>query len=317
MQCTWRARTTTWQGLPYAVLMLLAAGCTSAKVRPADGVTPLSPTGGIEAVAEGEGVFGEWVSAGGIKREYAIHLPAAYDPGRPWPLMLVFHGGGGNRHIAEDVGLLAAGERGGYVVVSPFGVAGSWALACGGCTAADAANVDDVGFVATLVEHLSEHVNIDRERIYGVGVSDGGSFLNRLACSYPITASAVVIGTMFLPPALCAPPRDVSVVGFHGSGDDIIHISAGWGPMEMWAALNGCDPVAEVTPLPDLEPADRTTVSRYDFPGCDGGTEVVFYAIDGGGHNYPGTGGGRGLPNFDIDATEEIMKFFERHQGLP
>lgn len=297
-------------------LLVPTVACGSASVRPADGVNPVSSTGGLTPVPEGDGVFGEWVSAGGIKRSYAVHLPPDYDASRPWPLVLVFHGAGNNRHIAEDVGMLDAGDRFGYVVVSPFGV-GSWALACGGCTPADQGGVDDVGFVATLVDHLGEHLNLDRERVYAAGVSDGGSFVNRLACQYPLTGAANVAGTMFLPPHLCQPPRDVSVIGLHGTGDDIVHISAGWGPIAMWAELNGCEDVATVTPLPDLEPADRTTVSRYDFPGCKNGTDVVFFAIENGGHNWPGRSGGRGLPNFDIDATEEIMKFFSTHPGTP
>jgi polyhydroxybutyrate depolymerase len=213
--------------------------------------------------------------------------------------------------------MIAAADRHGFITVSPHGVGNSWALFCGGCTVADQAGVDDVGFVARLINHLGEHLSIDRGRIFAAGISDGGSFTNRLACQYPLAGAAVLAGTMFFPPALCQPTTDVSVIGFHGTDDSLIHISAGYGPIQMWARLGGCDDEPVVTPLPDLEPADRTTVERYDFTGCESGTAVVFYSIVNGGHNWPGTGGGLGLPNFDVNASEEIMDFFSTRSVTP
>ena len=45
--------------------------------------------------------------------------------------------------------------------------------------------------------------------------------------------------------------------------------------------------------------------------------EVIYYQIQGGGHNWPGggrSGGILGQLNRDIDASEEIWSFFQRHE---
>jgi polyhydroxybutyrate depolymerase len=70
--------------------------------------------------------------------------------------------------------------------------------------------------------------------------------------------------------------------------------------------------------MPDLDPDDGTTVTWESCAGGRDGTEVVLYAIEGGGHTWPG--GYQYLPEFligktcmDIKACEIIWDFFARH----
>jgi polyhydroxybutyrate depolymerase len=59
-------------------------------------------------------------------------------------------------------------------------------------------------------------------------------------------------------------------------------------------------------------------VTLTSWAGCDDGIEMGFYAIDGGGHTWPGSPASAAIPslgvtNFDIDATALAWEFFERH----
>jgi len=267
-------------------------------------------------LSEGEGALGEWVSSGGLQRTYSLWVPSSYDGSRPYPLVLAFHGAGGNGGVAQHVGLDRAAERAGFILAAPDGVRGSWALGCGGCTIADQMGIDDVRFVGTLVTHLTRHLSVDRDRVFAAGLSDGGTFSNRLACEYPLAGAAVVAGALFNP-ALCRPVRPVSLVAFHGTEDSIIPFSQGATPARIWADLDGCGPDPTITPLPDLED-DGTTVTRYDYPACRNGTEVVFFAVNGGIHSWPGAPSSqqRGQTR-DIEASEEIVDFFSRHRRVP
>jgi len=299
--CVARAAITT-----LALLVLLTTGCAGP-----NGAADNQPD--TTDAPEGNGELGVWVSAGGLRRTYQLYVPPTYDGSRPWPVIVAFHGAGGTHRMAEDTGLFRAAERGGFIVAAPDGVLGNWALPCGPCTPPGRLGIDDVAFVATLVDHLAAPLLLDRARIYAAGMSNGGSFAHQLACAYPLAGAAVVAGTMFRPD-LCHPQRPVSIVAFHGTEDDVVPFVQGSGPVQLWTVLDGCDPDYETTPLPDRVD-DDTTVTRYDHVGCEGGSAVRFYTVEGGGHTWPGAPGGGGKKTYDIEASEEIVDFFTQYGG--
>lgn len=66
----------------------------------------------------------------------------------------------------------------------------------------------------------------------------------------------------------------------------------------------------------DTEVTSDVTVRRW--AECDGGVELAFYTITGGGHTWPGSVATNlipalGVTNMDIDATELAWEFFERY----
>ncbi len=299
-----------WGGPQAVAVATLAAALTGGCGGGGDGApTAVSRT----AVAEGEGVLGEWVASGGLERSYALHVPPGCSGARPCPLIVAFHGAGGSGRFAENVGLYRAADRGGFVVAAPDGVGGDWALGCGGCTLADRSGIDDIRMTATLVTHLQQRLPIDPTRVYATGRSDGATFTYHLACSYPLAGAAVVAGMLFDPGA-CQPSRPMPLIAFHGRADAVVSYVQGALAAQKWASLDGCVTEPIPTPLTDRV-SDGTTVTRYDFPDCRQGTEVAFFAIDGGGHNWPGspTAETAGLQTHDIEASEEIVDFFARH----
>ena len=297
-------------GASAVCLFLLAGmlgGCGSANA-------PASPPS-TTASTDGDGVLGEWVSAAGYQRTYSLHLPSGYDASRPYPLIIAFHGAGGTHEQAHDVGLDRAANAGGFILAAPDGIGGDWSLPCAGCTYATQIGVDDVAFVATLVNHLSRNLSIDPNGVFVAGISDGGAFTHEVACRYPVAGAAVVAGMMF-DPASCHPPKRVPFVGFHGTADGVVAFSYATASVQEWAALNGCADIPSETNLPDLVANDQTTVIRYDFPACSDDADVTFFAILGGGHNWPGVTpwnpSDRGSK--DINASDEIVRFFSAHR---
>lgn len=72
-----------------------------------------------------------------------------------------------------------------------------------------------------------------------------------------------------------------------------------------------------VTNLPDVS-QDGTAVKTTLFDKCKNNTEVILYAVEGGGHAWPG--GVQYFPEFligktsrDFNASEVIWEFFRKH----
>jgi polyhydroxybutyrate depolymerase len=268
---------------------------------------------------------------GGLSREYLVHVPARYRPGEPMPLVLSFHGGGGNMEIqANDrtYGLISHAEKAGYVAVFPNGFSrlrsgklATWnsGLCCG---QARDRNIDDVGFVRAVVADVQQRLSIDRRRIYAQGMSNGGMLSYRLACEMADTFAAIaaVAGTDGSP--TCAPSRPVSVLHIHALDDDRVLFSGGSGrasathanfvsvpeTVAKWARLNGCaSPPRRVLEVPGAWCETRAP--------CRAGSEVQLCVTETGGHAWPGgrkvLGGEPG--STAIVANDVIWDFFSRH----
>jgi polyhydroxybutyrate depolymerase len=97
----------------------------------------------------------------------------------------------------------------------------------------------------------------------------------------------------------------------------------------MWVTQNECRKEPAKEELPDKDPADGCTVTRFTWSKGRNGTEVVLYKIEGGGHRWPGGNPPGVLPRAtakpeelaarlgarcsDFDANEVIWEFFKRH----
>ncbi len=253
-------------------------------------------------------------------RGYTVHVPAAASGSQPAPLLFVLHGAGqdapGVRALA---GIETLTDALGWIVVYPDGVEETWAV--GTSTAADVLGVDDIGFLRRVIGTIDSQLNIDRERVFAAGLSNGALMTHRIACDMAndVRGIAAVAGAMYSGLASrCSPARPVAALFFNGDDDEFFPwagYSAGDGERIMgvpetaqwWADENGCTgPV--VIDLPDTT-ADGTTVDQVDYPVCSSGQPVRMYVIENGGHTWPGRGG-IGLTSMDIDANTEMLRFF-------
>jgi len=273
--------------------------------------------------------FGDSLLVGGISRTYLVHVP---DNSPAQALILVFHGGGGR---ARGMPLLThfnrIANREGFVVAYPDGYRRHWTL----IDEMQENGVDDIAFIAALIEKMARAYTIAPLKVYAAGISNGGFFVQRLVVepeiSGRISAIASVAATM--PMNLSAVERlskPISVMLIHGTDDPLVPFEGGRvragarrpvlsasASANKWAQLNGCLSTPAASYLPDRS-GDSTRVRVENFLQCREGVEVVLYTVEGGGHTWPG--GWQymserfiGRTSRNIDASEEIAAFFKRH----
>jgi polyhydroxybutyrate depolymerase len=279
-----------------------------------------------------------------LKRTFKVYVPASFNKKVQPPLVIALHGRGGNGEsmvIITRSGFNKLADRDGFIVVYPDGIDQSWNDGRVDQQANDRPlreNINDAGFIAALIDTLTEDYNIDLKRIYITGISNGAIMSYRLACEYPgkIAAIAPVDGNIpYLLMPGCSPSRPVSVLAINNINDPVVPFEGGdiYGHFHrvmlgkvlsvkesvgFWVRRNMCTPAPVVTMEPDRDPRDGTRVTKEQYLKGLEGTEVILYAIDGGGHTWPG--GVQYLPTWligktsrDIDANEVIWAFFKKH----
>jgi len=279
-----------------------------------------------------------------LKRTYKFFIPSFHNKSVPVPLLIALHGRGGNGQsmiLLTRKGFNKLAERDGFIVVYPDGIELNWNDGRIDEESNDRAhreNIDDVGFISTLIDSMIRDYNIDPERVYITGISNGAIMSYRLACelSQKITAIAPVDGN--IPHRFfteCPNYKSVSVLAINNTEDPLVPFDGGdiHGSLNriklgkvlsvdesvgFWVKKNNCSATPVITDMPDLDPEDGTRIIRKLYSGGTGGTEVILYAIEGGGHTWPG--GLQYLPvriigktSRDMDANEVIWSFFKSH----
>ena len=265
------------------------------------------------------------IQSGGLTREYLLYVPAAYTGATPVPLVFNLHGYGSNnleqfyyadfRAIADTANFLLAVPNG------TFDNSGNrfWAPIVAG------AAVDDVGFIRDLLDTLATSYNIDPNRVYSTGMSNGGFMSYALACELNdrIAAIASVTGSMIqVNLNACTPVRPVPVMEIHGTADDVVPYTglpsatfvAIPAVVEAWVDFNHCNPTPVVTQVPNISTTDACTAERYLYSGGLNGSTVEHFKVIGGGHTWPGSFFSIGVTNQDIQASREIWRFFSQYR---
>ncbi len=265
----------------------------------------------------------------GQLRTYYLYTPKSYNPNRPMPLVLVFHGSNGTGHSIADVTRFNdLAEKKGFIVVYPDGINHNWRIRRGGFSP----KVDDVSFVSALIEHLKQVRNIDSHRIYATGFSKGAILTQDLACelSNQIAAFASVAGALPVPlESSCQPQTPVSMLMINGTNDQSVHYEGDPRDqrgalvsipetLDFWRKFDSCTSPGQVQQLPDPNPRDRFKVNISRYSGCRAGSEVTLMAVVDGGHMWPGGASQdesvkRFNANLGFNASETIWDFFQRH----
>ncbi len=286
----------------------------------------------------GPGDHTRTIKVGELERRYRIYIPAKYDAAKATPVIVVFHGGGGNpESMIRLTGMNAKSDEAGFIVVYPFGsgkLDNSLLTFNGGgcCGYAMERKIDDVGFTRALLDDLATVANVDANRVFATGLSNGGIMSHYVASelSDRIAAVAPVAGPLMMD----APnaKRPVSVMHFHGTADEFAPFKGGYGKgflgrskvtsfrsvnhtIQSWVKANGCEPEPQVIALTD-KTNDGMSVTRKTWSGGKGGSEVVLIEIENGGHTWPGQKpivALLGKSTEDISANDLMWEFFQKH----
>lgn len=272
------------------------------------------------------------------QRKFMVHFPPNFNTSTQRPLVLNLHGGSGNMVNAQGFSMLnPVSDQNNFIIAWPqgYGIAPpgfSWAD--GRNTTADQAGVDDIGFIDKLIDTLITRYNVDTNKIYICGFSNGGFMVQRLACQLSDRFAAMASLGSSMDTVLyqnCNPSKPIPMAIFNGTADPAMPY--GGGPMQNpkvipvvpvdttvqhWVKHNNCQTASPLFNFPDTFTTDNSTAELYTFTNCDCNADVKFYKLINGGHTWPGVyvasqASVLGNTNRDLNASVELWNFFNAH----
>jgi len=250
----------------------------------------------------------------GYTRWFAVHIPASYSPDAPTPLVVNLHPYSGTMFDQQEItNMNAKSDQEGFIVVHPqaLGDPPSWHGPLPGLP-----GQADKDFFAALLDYLQVLINIDPDRIYATGLSNGATMSNALGCFMADTFAAIapVAGghTDF---SNCDIERPISVLVIHGTGDAVIPYEGRGNEVppvslwvQHWAQRNGCQPDPQSS-----QPQDDLKIETWE--GCDENVSVQLVTRLGGKHVWPGSSMAYFRENADstINATDAVWEFFAQN----
>lgn len=255
------------------------------------------------------------------KRTYLLHTPPTYHPGQPMPLVMAFHGSGEQgQQMAQQTAFNQLADREGFIVVYPDGLNHKWNVS--GKSAED-----NIAFVQHLIVQLRQMRSIDSQRIYAAGLSNGGIFVQQLACEAPGTFAAFASVAGSLPvqfKATCQRQTPISILMINGTSDPIVPWQGGTAPNVRVGRDLSIPPIPDVIKFwsqhdacsapPTIKQRADQRVQTTQYQNCQNGSEVSLVALQGAGHVW--TGGGYGTSAY-LDSTQTVWNFLERHRLNP
>ncbi|MEZ4412241.1 MAG: PHB depolymerase family esterase [Gemmatimonadales bacterium] len=274
----------------------------------------------------------------GIRRAL-LREPPGPDTGRRRPAVMLLHGAGGTAKLAlENTGWTRIADREGLLLVYPEGTRRdpaappkflqnpqAWNDGSGrGHTART--GVDDVGFLAALIDQLVATHHVDPARLYMAGFSNGAAMTFRAGAELAGRVAAIgpVSGHCWVSPQATDTP--VPALMIFGGVDPLNPVDGGevktpWGTVEYhppilesfdrWRAFCGC---AGSPTRSEAIPGVRS----FQAAECPGGGAVGCMIVEDLGHHWPG--GPRLLPPWvagpastRLDGASALWEFFQSH----
>lgn len=270
----------------------------------------------------------------GSQRAYLVHVPSGYDPALATPVVFAFHGGGGDMNLQADANYNITGkaDTAGFIAVFPNGYSrfpnGKLATWNAGncCATARDKGIDDVGFVRAILAQVKTHFNVDAQRIFATGMSNGGMMSHRLACEMADTLKAIAAVAGTDSTVSCSPARPISILHIHARNDTHVLYDGGAGK----DAFRDTSKVSDFVSVPE-------TISRWTqrnrcaappkrvlevpgayceaYAGCADGVQVQLCVTETGGHSWPGVKevrSGKEPASQALSANDVMWEFFQR-----
>lgn len=301
-----------------------SAAPTTSATSDASGTAPVrsatAATGSVTAAAaRATGTTHGSLTFGGQERTFRLFIPAGLRADAKVPLVVALHGGlGSGDQFAAASRFESLARDEGFVVVFPDGIGNTW-NGGGCCGQAARQNVDDVGFLAALIDLLVREAPVDASRVFMTGHSNGAIMAFRFGCERPemVKGIAPVAGSLEIPQ--CKASKGTNLLAIHGDADQNHPINGGQGPrsiagvdfvsmettFSLWTAGMGCSSSPQ-----------RTTsgaLTTTEWTGCKDGTIARYIIIAGADHPWPGgPAGAQGTASSkELDATSTVWAFFK------
>ena len=225
----------------------------------------------------------------GINREYILYIPKSYDGKSAAPMLFNFHGFGGTAsEFVNYADMRALAETDTFILVYPQGSCSNDYSHWNPCpTGGDnKSNANDLGFVESMISKISSQYNVNIDRVYAAGYSNGGMMAYGLANykSDLIAAVASVSGSMLD----CEGPAShpMPIVHIHGTSDAVIpyngnnNYSSTQSTLDYWIDFNN------TTKSPTVSRYDNggITIEHYVYDQGDSSVSIEHYKFIGGNH---------------------------------
>lgn len=260
------------------------------------------------------------------------------------PVVFFLHGGGGTNdgfiggsrvHGERAIGVYPQGEAGWYTGPPQRGSSCSWEdFDCTG-------DPNEGDFIARIISEVRARGALGS--IYVFGTSNGAALAHRLAVNagveLPIKGIVGMVTQLMATPPRSGPGHlnynqplpggpKVSVRTILGTADPLVpyegrnapvyggnqafNLMSGTDSAQAWAEHNGCDLQPEVSTV--TASLGDGTATFYEYAGCQGGTFVEHYGVNGAGHN---AGGATLDGQRSMDATYEFIRKCESADPAP
>ncbi|RZP15566.1 MAG: hypothetical protein EVA38_03270 [Flavobacteriales bacterium] len=218
-----------------------------------------------------------------IIRPVMIQAPDVIDTSKSYPIVFALHGRGGNNNswVNHLINYTNSGE---FIGIYPQGYLESWNLG------PEPSNANDVEFINLIVNELQNYDNLNFDKMYAIGTSNGSGMVNKLAIeTNHFKAIAPIASQLIESLPLLDSTNPVSVFQVNGAADTTVPIDGGprlghifldaYESAELWATKFNC------SQNPNIIMLGQDTL--YVFDSCENEKEIRYLRIEDGEHNLP------------------------------
>ena len=264
-----------------------------------------------------DGVMKESIVLNGISRDYLLYVPKAYNGRDPLPIVFNFHGENDNADDflwqTSDMRTIANVTDNEFFIVYPQARICDGKVTWNSSSQAGTKCNDDLSFINALIDSIASKVEINTDKIFAGGYSEGGTFALSLGMSNNrFAAVGSVAGTMSV---FDTTTQATPVIFIHGTADSTfpyfgdVDTESIQSQLDFWIKTNNADS----TPLTSSETSPYgVTIDRYQYLNGNK-VSVEHHKVNDGLHMwnieqivYP-------AGNPDDETGLLLWKFFECH----
>ena len=226
-------------------------------------------------------LFDQQIDGNMISRPVIIKTCAKIDNLKSYPIVIALHGrGGSNKNWVQPLSKFT--NSGEFIGVYPQGHLNSWNLG------QEPSNADDIAFISNVIDTLLSYSNVDENKIFAVGNSNGSGMVNVLGgVNKRLKAIAPIASQLTERTEIKSNAIPLSVFQVNGDQDLLIPIGGGMKlghpflsvseSAKKWASNCNCNKYVAVE-----ETEQSISHTYYD---CDDSVVVKYLVLKGAGHN--------------------------------
>jgi polyhydroxybutyrate depolymerase len=220
------------------------------------------------------------LTVAGADRTYSIYVPTAYDGTKPYPVVYVLHGDGGNGAGIRSGFNVEGAASDGAIFVYPDGANQTWDTDHWFDN-----NNADVPFLDALFQSIATNYCTDTKRLFVTGFSRGAYMSNQLGCWRGGTIRAISPNSGGGPYGdgsnsvmydnngmLVCPGMPIPSLMIHGDSDATVNISEGQKSLTYWTYADKCmmsTTAVDPSPCQTQNGCSPAPVTFCKIPGLD------------------------------------------------